>query len=159
MNLSRQPSPETVLIPARYKYLWISARNADIKAKVRREYQGNANNSTLNVFCVGNKDYDMEGFQFWDLEAHELAIQGSGIPELRKHCHSIVAKAQFRVSNHFLEVEVPDLVQSLEVWTASAEHQPPTTIPFECITELQLVRLALLCSRRFAHLDRSCQTG
>ena len=123
--------------------MWISARNADIKAKVRREYQGGGSKLTLNVFCVGNKDYDM-GSQSWDREAHNIAMEGSGIPELRKHCHSIVAKAQFRVSNHFLEVEVPDLVQSLEVWLASAENGPPTVLPFECVSELQLVRLALI---------------
>ena len=81
----------------------------------------------------------MEG-QIWDDEAREIAIQGSGIPELRRHCHSIVSKAQFRVSNHFLEVEVPDLVQSLEVWTASADCRAPPPLPQESIPDLQSVR-------------------
>ena len=90
--------------------------------------------STSSV--IGNKDYDMEGVHFWDLETHEMAIQGSDIPEIRKHCHSIVARAQFRTSNHFLEVEVPDLVQSLEVWIASAEYGAPSNVPLECIPDL-----------------------
>ena len=82
----------------------------------------------------------MEGYHIWDLEAREMAIQGSGIPELRRHCHSIVSKAQFRVSNHFLEVEVPDLVQSLEVWMASADSRSPPPIPHESISDLQSVK-------------------
>ncbi|CAD6572450.1 MAG: hypothetical protein ASARMPRED_005340 [Alectoria sarmentosa] len=93
--------------------------------------------STSSV--IGNKDYDMEGVHFWDLETHEMAIQGSDIPEIRKHCHSIVARAQFRTSNHFLEVEVPDLVQSLEIFESdllervdiysdSVDKQPKTQI-------------------------------
>ena len=82
----------------------------------------------------------MEG-HIWDPEARDLAIQGSGIPELRRHCHSIVSKAQFRVSTHFLEVEVPDLIQSLEVWMASADSRSPPPIPHESISGLQLVKI------------------
>ncbi len=103
------------------------------------EYQRNSSNSTLNVFCVGNRDYDLGCTQIWDLKAREIAIPGSGIPELCKHCHSTVAKAQFRVSDHFLGVQVPDLVQSLEVWTASAEYGAPLDLPHERIPDPQLV--------------------
>ncbi len=93
------------------------------------EYQSSSSNSTLTVFCVGNRDYDMECTQIWGPKVREIAIPGSSIPQLRKHCHSNVAKAQFRLSDHFLGVQVPDLVQSLEVRTASAEHGAPLDIP------------------------------
>ena len=75
-----------------------------------------------------------------DPEARDIAIEGSGIPKLRCHCHTIVSRAQFRASNHFLEVEIPVLMQSLEVWMESAEQDSISSVPPNCVPELQIVR-------------------
>ena len=74
-----------------------------------------------------------------DPEARNIAIGGSGIPDLRCHCHTIVSRAQFRASNHFLEVEIPDLVQSLGVWVESAEQDSVPSLPPN-VPELRTVR-------------------
>ena len=74
-----------------------------------------------------------------DPEARDVAIKGSGIPELRRHCHTIVTRAQFKASNHFLEVEIPELIQSLEVWVESAEQNSGPSVPPNRVPELQTV--------------------
>ena len=124
----------------RYKYIYVSARNADIETKLLAKYAPDFGNAKLNVFCVGNIDYDIEGDLIMDPEARDIAINGSGIPQLRRHCHTIVSTAQFRASNHFLEVEIPDLMQSLEVWMESAEQISLPSVPPNCVPELQTVR-------------------
>ena len=124
----------------RYKYIYVSARNADIKKKLLAKYASDSGKANLNVFCVGNNDYDIEGDLRMDPEARDVAIKGSGIPELRRHCHTIVTRAQFKASNHFLEVEIPDLIQSLEVWVESAEQDSSPSVPPNCVPELQTVR-------------------
>ena len=125
---------------SRYKYIYVSARNAEIENKVLAKYASDSGKANLNVFCIGNNDYDIEGDHRMDPEARDIAIKGSGIPELRRHCHTIVTKAQFRASNHFLEVEIPDLIQSLEVWVESAEQDSSPSVPPNRIPELQTVR-------------------
>ena len=82
----------------------------------------------------------MEGDLRTDPEARKIAIEGSGFPELRRHCHTIVSRAQFRASNHFLEVQIPDLVQSLEVWVELAEQDSVPSFPPNCVPELEKVR-------------------
>ena len=124
----------------RYKYIYVSARNAEIKQTLLANYASDVGSANLNVFCVGNNDYDMEGDLRMDPDARNIAIEGSGIPELRRHCHTIVSRAQFRASNHFIEVEIPDLVQSLEVWVESAEQDSVPSFPPNCVPELETVR-------------------
>lgn len=126
----------------RYKYVYVEARNADVKRKVLEKYRPFAGNSSISVFCIGNEDYDMGGDNFSDSETRNILVPGSGIPELRHFCHSVVARSQFRVSDHFLEVEINDLVQSLEVWMASVEQGALPLIPLDCVPKLQAVSLA-----------------
>ena len=123
----------------RYKYIYVSARNAEITKKVLAKYASDSGKANLNVFCIGNNDYDIEGDLRMDPEARDIAIKGSGIPELRCHCHTIVTRAQFKASNHFLEVEIPDLIQSLEVWVESAEQDSGPSVPPNRVPELQTV--------------------
>ena len=115
----------------------MSARNARIKERVLAKYAPNSGNANLGVFCIGNKDYVEKGL---DPEARHIAIKGSEIPELRLHCHTIITRAQFRASNHFLEVEIPDLMQSLELWVESAEQDSVPSMPANCVPELLKVR-------------------
>lgn len=112
-----------ILLPdeGRHKSLFIEARNADIREKLVRVYSDFfPAGGDLDVFCVANRDY--QGSVEQGEEAHELAIQGSGIPSLRRFCHSIPARAQFRATNHFLEVRLKGLVQSLELWLSARNN-------------------------------------
>ncbi|KAL8724298.1 MAG: hypothetical protein Q9166_008029 [cf. Caloplaca sp. 2 TL-2023] len=118
-----------------YKYLFVSARNADVKRALKHRYANSGIGLSINVFCVGNRDY--EGAKYRCQEARTQAIQGSCIPDLRRFCHSIVAQAQYRASLHFLEIEIPSLIQSLEVWLSASEQRTLVTVDAQAFKELQ----------------------
>ncbi|KAL8749362.1 MAG: hypothetical protein Q9199_007731 [Rusavskia elegans] len=118
-----------------YKYLFVSARNTDVERALRLRYDSPGAGFSINVFCVGNRDY--EGAEYQSQEAHQRAIQGSGVPDLRRFCHSIVAQAQYDASLHFLEVELASLLQSLEVWLSVSEQKNLVTVDPQIITDLQ----------------------
>ena len=91
------------------------ARNADLVDKMISRYpQLRGPDGIAKVFCVANKAY--EGEEFVNRSAHFEAIKGSGIPELRRFCRSVVARAQFQACDYFLQFDVPNLVQSLQTW-------------------------------------------
>jgi hypothetical protein len=66
----------------------------------------------LPVFCVDNRIYHT----CQNLQEALL----SGIPDLRKFCYSIPAKAQFRAANHYIGTELSSLVSSVELWVQAA---------------------------------------
>ncbi|KAL8662726.1 MAG: hypothetical protein Q9168_008214, partial [Polycauliona sp. 1 TL-2023] len=119
-----------------YKYLFIAARNAGVEGALRKRYESTETSLSINVFCIGNRDY--EGAEFRSQDAHHRAIQGSGVPNLRRFCHSVVGQAQYDASIHFLEVELASLLQSLEVWLSVSEQENLVTIDPQIITDLQL---------------------
>ncbi|KAL8649989.1 MAG: hypothetical protein Q9226_005335 [Calogaya cf. arnoldii] len=118
-----------------YKYLFVSARNTDVERALRTRYLSLAPGLSVNVFCVGNRDY--EGAEYRSQEAHLRAIQGSGIPDLRRFCHSVVAHAQYDASLHFLEVELASLLQSLQVWLSVSEQKDRVSVDPQIVTDLQ----------------------
>ncbi|KAL9621176.1 MAG: hypothetical protein Q9204_008138, partial [Flavoplaca sp. TL-2023a] len=118
-----------------YKYLFVSARNTSVERALRQRYETSLTALSINVFCVGNRDY--EGAEYRSQEARQKALKGSGIPDLRRFCHSIVGQAQYDASIHFLEVELASLVQSLEVWLSVSEQEKPVTVDPQVITDLQ----------------------
>ena len=63
----------------------------------------------------------------------------SGVPGLRKFCHSIVARAQFKAAQHFLETEVPALIQSIQLWLEAAEQDTTLNIPSNLVPDVQTV--------------------
>ncbi|KAL8950134.1 MAG: hypothetical protein Q9222_003811 [Ikaeria aurantiellina] len=111
------------------------ADDPDIKHSVRNSYAKHAAGLNVKVFCVGNRDY--EGFGYRCEEARDHAVRGSCIPELRRFCHSVVAQAQYRASMHFLEVELPTLIRSCEVWLDAADQESSTVIDPQIVTTLQ----------------------
>ncbi|MCJ1266316.1 hypothetical protein MMC22_006199, partial [Lobaria immixta] len=121
--------------PRRKKYLYVNARSKDVKAKLSRRYRDLGGKNKFHVYCVGNEDY--EGSEYRAREARIFAAQRSGIPDLRRFCHSKVAEAQFKASNYFLEVEMGSLVQRLEVWIAALNQEVLPEIPFDCIPNLR----------------------
>lgn len=111
----------------RYKYLLIEARNADIKQQLAEKYTDLFPAGGLNVFCVSNKDYQC--YLELGAEAYAPAIEGSGVPRLRQFCHSIPARAQYRATNQFLEIQLMSLVQSLELWLKSGVRRKGPKLP------------------------------
>lgn len=103
-------------------------------------YQKEVRQRKLNTFCVGNKDYESRDLFY--KESKILAVKKSGIPELRQFCHSIVSRAQFRAGTHFLETEIPDLIQMLRVWIEAADQITPLNIPQDTAQKLQVVSIS-----------------
>ncbi|KAL8994209.1 MAG: hypothetical protein Q9169_005755 [Polycauliona sp. 2 TL-2023] len=118
-----------------YKYLFISARNADVERSLRHRYESPGAGLSINVFCIGNRDY--EGALLQSQKAHQWAIERSGVPDLRRFCHTVVGQAQYDASIHFLQVELASLLQSLEVWLSVSEQDTLVTIDPQIITDLQ----------------------
>ncbi|KAL8782106.1 MAG: hypothetical protein Q9213_005676 [Squamulea squamosa] len=118
-----------------YKYLFVSARNTDVKRALQRRYASSGIGLDINVFCIGNRDYEGAGYR--SQEARQKAIQGSCIPDLRRSCHSIVAQAQYQASVHFLEVELPSLIQSLDVWLSVFDQKASLTVDPQLVRDLQ----------------------
>ncbi len=122
----------------RLKYFFVALRNEEVREKILKEYASLVTETTsLRVFCIGNKDYEHRELRF--REAQMLAIRGSGVPELRDFCHSVVAKAQFRASNHFLETQIPGLIQSLKLWIEAADNEPGPLLPTNALPALREV--------------------
>jgi hypothetical protein len=75
-----------------------------------------------NVFCVANRLYEefmeMEPEDSDEFEAMNIAIRGSGIPELRKYCHGVPAQRQLDVAKHFLNVSISGLLNKVYLWLA-----------------------------------------
>ncbi|KAL8905916.1 MAG: hypothetical protein Q9171_006480 [Xanthocarpia ochracea] len=117
-----------------YKYLFVNARNTDVTRALQRRYTSAAVGLIIEVFCVGNRDYEGDAFGVRD----QRAIQGSCIPDLRRFCHSVVAQAQYDATLHFLEVELSSLVQSLEAWLSVFEQKALVTVDPQIITDLRL---------------------
>jgi hypothetical protein len=67
---------------------------------------------SLPVFCVDNCIYHT------CRNMQEALL--SGIPELRKFCYSIPAKAQFRSAHHYVATKLSSLISCLELWIGSA---------------------------------------
>lgn len=106
-----------------YKYIYVKARNMDVIGKIIANYpQLQGHDGVPRVFCIANKDY--EGNDFNNSAAHLEAIRGSGVPELRRFCRSIVSCAQFKACNHFLRYDIPNLLQSLQSWLNAYKHVP-----------------------------------
>jgi len=51
-------------------------------------------------------------------------VLASGIPELRRFCHTITAGAQLLEAKHFLQSTLSSLLSSVELWVSSP---PPHT--------------------------------
>lgn len=51
-------------------------------------------------------------------------VRASGIPELRRFCHTITAVAQLLEARHFLQSKLSSLLSSVELWASSSPPQP-----------------------------------
>ena len=63
------------------------------------------------MFCVSNTTYEK-----YSKKGNRELVDASGIPQLRRFCHSVTAEAQFQEALHYLRSTLPNLVNSLELW-------------------------------------------
>jgi len=73
----------------------------------------------LEVFCVSNTTYEK-----FSRKGNTEMVLASGIPELRRFCHTITAGAQFLEAKHFLRSNLSSLLSSVELWASSFKPRP-----------------------------------
>ena len=97
----------------------MNARNSHVKEGLQRAYSAKISEGRLNVFCVSNTVYEKacrKGISEY--------VDASGIPELRKFCHSITARVQYMEATHFLQSKIPCLINSVRLWAGTLQDHP-----------------------------------
>lgn len=105
----------------RQENLLIGARNDHVKDGLQRAYSARVPGGQLEVFCVSNTAYEK-----YSRKGINEMVRASGIPELRRFCHTITADAQLREAKHFLQSTLSSLLSSVEVWASSSP--PPAQV-------------------------------
>lgn len=73
------------------------------------------NGRTLDVFCVSNKWYEK-----YCPKGNTEFVEASGIPDLRRFCHTVTADAQLNEAKHFLRSRLSALLNTLDLWASSS---------------------------------------
>ncbi|KID65368.1 Dynamin, GTPase domain protein, partial [Metarhizium hybridum] len=94
----------------KHRLLFIEARNQHVKRGLQSAYASKIPDQTLDVFCVSNKIYEKHV-----PKGNSEFVAASGIPELRRFCHTITADAQLQEATHFLKSSIPSFLTSLEI--------------------------------------------
>ena len=101
----------------------MTARNDFVKEGLRRNYTGKVPGGFLEVFCVSNLIYEKSS----KMGAVDQ-VNASGIPELRRFCHTITAKPQYFEAKNFLLSSLSSLLTSIRLW---AEKNQESTDPLD----------------------------
>ncbi|KAJ4256900.1 hypothetical protein NW762_008996 [Fusarium torreyae] len=95
--------------------LLIRARNEHVKENLQNIYSSEMNGRRLDVFCVSNKWYEK-----YCPKGNTDFVEASGIPELRRFCHTLTADAQLNEAKHFLKSRLSALLNTLDLWASSS---------------------------------------
>jgi len=85
-----------------------------VKASLQRIYASKMGGRELEVFCVSNTWYEK-----YCPKGNQELVQGSGIPDLRRFCHTVAADIHFNEANQFLRSRLSGLLDSLELYARS----------------------------------------
>ena len=91
-----------------YQTLLLTARIRIVEDGMKARYATDLEKNKFAVFCVDNRVYH----NCCNIEEANL----SGIPQLRKFCYEISAKAQFRAAYQYIGTELPTLLSSIRLW-------------------------------------------
>ncbi|KAH0556616.1 hypothetical protein GP486_005548 [Trichoglossum hirsutum] len=121
----------TRLKKAKYKqkYMLISARNAHVTGELKKAYANIIPTGDLRVFCIANRDYKRFRSPRQRKWADISLINATSVLDLRRFCRSIPAKAQFEAGLHFLEIQIPTLLHSIELWISTGPEADRATKP------------------------------
>ncbi|KAH8649442.1 hypothetical protein BGZ60DRAFT_534676 [Tricladium varicosporioides] len=101
------------------EFLLIDSRNSHVKEGLQNAYASKVPGGRLEVFCVSNTTYEK-----FSRKGNTEIVHASGIPELRRFCHTITAGAQLLEAKHFLQSTLPSLLSSVELWASSRKPRP-----------------------------------
>ncbi|CAJ0551485.1 Ff.00g114150.m01.CDS01 [Fusarium sp. VM40] len=116
--------------------LLVQARNEHVKRNLQSVYSSEMNGRTLDVFCVSNKWYEK-----YCPKGNTEFVEASGIPGLRRFCHTVTADAQLNEAKHFLRSRLSALLNTLDLWASSSlqkqdEIEEPDDSIHTTLTEL-----------------------
>ncbi|XEV04523.1 hypothetical protein FSHL1_009810 [Fusarium sambucinum] len=94
--------------------LLVQARNRHVQINLRNVYSSEMNDANLDVFCVSNKWYEK-----YCPKGNAKFVEASGVPDLRRFCHTVTADAQFNEANHFLKSRLSTLLNTIDLWASS----------------------------------------
>jgi hypothetical protein len=97
----------------------MDARNSHVKEGLQKAYTSKVPGGKLEVFCVSNTTYEK-----YSKKGNADMVRASGIPELRRFCHTITAGAQLLEAKHFLQSSLSSLLNSIELWASSSPARP-----------------------------------
>ncbi|OAQ87853.1 dynamin, GTPase domain-containingprotein [Purpureocillium lilacinum] len=92
----------------------VRARAQHVKANLQRIYASKMDGRELQVFCVSNTWYEK-----YCPKGNQELVQGSGIPDLRRFCHTVAAEMHLNEAKQFLRSRLLGLLESLEVYVRS----------------------------------------
>jgi len=95
--------------------LLIDARNSHVKEGLQKAYASKVPGGILEVFCVSNTTYEK-----FSRKGNAEMVRASGVPDVRRFCHSITAGAQLLEAKHFLQSKLSSLLNSIELWANSS---------------------------------------
>jgi hypothetical protein len=72
------------------------------------------NGRNLDVFCVSNNWYEK-----YCPKGNTKFVEASGVPDLRRFCHTVTADAQFNEAKHFLKSRLSTLLNTIDLWSSS----------------------------------------
>jgi hypothetical protein len=103
----------------RRELLFIDARNSHVKEGLQAAYASKVPGGQLEVFCVSNTMYE-KFTKRGNSDMVRSMVSASGIPGLRRFCHSITADARLLEAKHFLRSTLSSLLNSMEIWANAA---------------------------------------
>jgi hypothetical protein len=89
----------------------MEARSEIVKQGLRKAYTAKVPERNLNVFCVSSKAYEK-----YSRKGQADYVQKSGIPELRRFCHSVTATGQLMEAKHYMTSSLPGFLSSIKMW-------------------------------------------
>ena len=108
--------------PHRQELLLVQARNDHVRESLRKMYSSEVGSKSLDIFCVSNKWYEK-----YCPKGNAEFVRASGIPDLRRFCHSITADSQMGEAKHFLTSRLNALLNSLGLWASSSLREQDET--------------------------------
>lgn len=100
----------------------IEARNNHVKQGLQKAYASKVPGGQIDVFCVST-------YEKYFAKGNAEMVHSSGIPEIRRFCHTITADAQLREAKHFLQSALSNLLGSVELWSNVSPLIPQVEVP------------------------------
>lgn len=108
--------------------LLIEARNEHVRQNLQSVYSSEMEGRMLEVFCVSNKWYEK-----YCPKGNTKFVEASGVPDLRRFCHTVTADAQFNEAKHFLKSRLSALLITLDLWADSSLRKQEVEQPDDSI--------------------------